>query len=181
MGIQLVKVSHQFKEKILTYKTDLLAESVGYISGAYMLDVEEVSEWITKSLESEHSDEVRGVKATQYIAIDETETIVGVLQLRHSLNDDYLLNYSGHIGYSIHPNYRRKGYATEMLRQAIYEIRQTLKLPEILLTCDTQNVASERVIIANGGILEDERIKEDGTIRKRFWIKILSENNQSFS
>ena len=51
------------------------------------------------------------VPATQYLALDEQEHLVGMTNLRHHLND-YLLAYGGHIGYSVRPS-----DAEERLRQ----------------------------------------------------------------
>lgn len=44
--------------------------------------------------------------------------IVGRLSLRHYLND-FLARIGGHIGYGVTPAHRKKGYATEMLKQAL--------------------------------------------------------------
>ena len=53
------------------------------------------------------------VPATQYLALDEQEHLVGMTNLRHYLND-YLLTYGGRIGYSVRPAERQHGYATQM-------------------------------------------------------------------
>ncbi len=59
------------------------------------------------------------VQATQFLFVrDNDHRIVGMLQMRHAFND-YLERYAGHIGYSVRPSERRKGYATRMLRQGL--------------------------------------------------------------
>jgi predicted acetyltransferase len=58
----------------------------------------------------------------------------------------------GHIGYSVVPWKRRRGYATEALRLVLIEARTT-GLPYVEITTDPDNVASQRVIEANGGVL----------------------------
>ena len=40
-----------------------------------------------------------------------------------------------------------------------------------LITCDIDNIASERTILANGGVFERE-ICVDGDWMKRYWIKL---------
>jgi predicted acetyltransferase len=74
------------------------------------------------------------------------------------------MDEGGHIGYSVRPSARRRGHATEALRQAIPRAR-SLGLPRLLLTCLETNVASRKVIERNGGVYEDTR---NGT--RRYWI-----------
>jgi predicted acetyltransferase len=60
----------------------------------------------------------------------------------------------GHIGYDIRPTARRLGHATAMLRAAL-PVARWLGLTEALLTTDPDNVASQKVILANGGELAE--------------------------
>lgn len=76
---------------------------------------------------------------------------VGIGKLRHALTDA-LRELGGHIGYAIHPEARRRGYGTIMLRLLLAEARR-FGLREVLLTCDEDNTASRRVIQKNGGRL----------------------------
>ena len=80
--------------------------------------------------------------------------IVGRVAIRHRLND-WLEQVGGHIGYVVVPEFRRQGYATEILRQALHIAREQLGLERVLLTCDDDNVGSIRTIEKNGGVLED--------------------------
>ena len=80
------------------------------------------------------------------------ERMVGIINLRHELND-FLQHYGGHIGYSVHPACWNRGYATQMLALALRE-SDALGLRELLLTCSPDNPASKRVIEKNGGVLE---------------------------
>lgn len=98
------------------------------------------------------------------------ETIVGAVNFRHDLNDQ-LQQIGGHIGYGIRPSERNKGYATEGLRQALGVARER-GLSSVLITCSADNVASGRVILANGGQEIESFIKEDGTTVRRFVIPL---------
>ena len=62
---------------------------------------------------------------------------------------------SGHIGYSVHPNKRRQGYATKQLQFALDEAEK-LGLQKVLITCDKANIASAKTIQKVGGVLENE-------------------------
>ena len=90
-------------------------------------------------------------------------TYLGRLGIRHRLTD-FLLNIGGHIGYVVRPSARRQGHATGMLAAAL-PVAYDLGIDPALVTCDTDNVASRKVIEAVGGVLEDER---DGKLR--FWV-----------
>ena len=83
------------------------------------------------------------------------DRIVGRSSIRFGLNDDLRL-HGGHIGYAVRPSERRRGYATEILRQSIIVVRAA-GIERILVTCDEGNRASARAIEANGGRLEDVR------------------------
>jgi predicted acetyltransferase len=90
-------------------------------------------------------------------------TFIGRTSIRHELTE-MLREVGGHIGYDVRPSLRRRGHATEMLRQALPIARQ-LGIDPVLVTCDVDNVGSRRVIEANGGRLEDER---HGKLR--YWL-----------
>ncbi|HDR0996831.1 GNAT family N-acetyltransferase [Pasteurella multocida] len=94
--------------------------------------------------------------------------MVGIIHLRHTLND-YLLQYAGNIGYSVHPQEWGKGYATQMLTLAL-EKTDLLGIKEVMLSCDKDNIASSKVILKNGGYLESE-FERQGKIIQRYWIK----------
>jgi predicted acetyltransferase len=96
--------------------------------------------------------------------------IVGRVAIRHSLNP-YLERFGGHIGYVVVPEYRRQGYATAILRQALQIARQKLGLKHVLVTCDDDNVGSIKTIEKNGGVLESVVTGPDGDQpKRRYWI-----------
>jgi predicted acetyltransferase len=109
------------------------------------------------------------VPASIYFLVDENKKIYGSLHIRHELND-YLLNYGGHIGYGIRPSQRRKGYATQMLSLSL-TTAEKLGIKKVLVTCNKNNTSSSKTILNNGGVLENEVIK-DGEITQRYWIEI---------
>jgi len=96
--------------------------------------------------------------------------IVGRVSIRHALNP-FLERFGGHIGYVVVPEFRRRGVATEMLRQALDIAREEIGLTRVLVTCDDDNVGSIRTIEKNGGVLENVVTAPDlATPKRRYWI-----------
>jgi predicted acetyltransferase len=64
----------------------------------------------------------------------------------------------GHIGYAVVPWKQRLGYATEALRQILPEAI-ALGMPFVEVTTDPANIASQKVIERNGGVLFETFVK----------------------
>jgi predicted acetyltransferase len=85
----------------------------------------------------------------------EGPSYIGRIALRHHLTAR-LKESGGHIGYDVRPTARRQGHATAMLGQVLPRAR-AMGITSVLVTCETGNLASRRVIEANGGVFDDER------------------------
>ncbi len=97
--------------------------------------------------------------------------VLGVSSLRHRLIPA-LEDVGGHIGYSIRPSERCKGYGTRILALTMEQARAR-GLGHLLLTCDTENLGSARVIEKNGGVLASSGFSaRSGTHVSRYWIAL---------
>lgn len=113
------------------------------------------------------------VQGTQFIYVRESDgKIVGMLQVRHYFND-YLEKYGGHIGYSVRPSERRKGYASRMLKDSLPYCAE-LGFKKVLLTCHEANEGSRRTILSCGGVYESTALEPDEGVRhERYWITVV--------
>ena len=170
--IILVKPNLSYADEIIKYKEESLAESP-IINGSAGLDrFSSIEVWLEELKKRSCEDTVpKGlVPSSTYLAVREKDNyIVGMIDIRHYLNE-YLTQVGGHIGYGVRKTQRNKGYAKQMLKLALEKCKE-LKIKKVLITCDEDNIASEKVILSANAKLEDIR-NVDGENKKRFWIDL---------
>ncbi len=111
------------------------------------------------------------VPMNTYWLVREQKTLVGTVYIRWRLTP-FLENEGGHIGYKVRPSERRKGYGTRLLALALDRLREH-GLRRVMITCDTDNVASARIIKKNGGRFKDETVSfHSKKPVSRYWIKL---------
>jgi len=127
------------------------------------------SEWVALMESYRHGiDLPENRTRTAFLAADVDGQLVGRASIRFELND-FLAFRGGHIGYGVLPAFRRRGYATAILRTSI-EIARNDGVGALLLTCDDDNVGSATTIERCGGILESTVTGHDGVAFRRYWI-----------
>ena len=170
--IILVKPNLSYADEIIKYKEESLAESP-IINGSAGLDrLSSIEDWLEELNKRSCEDTVpKGlVPSSTYLAVREKDNyIVGMIDIRHYLNE-YLTQVGGNIGYGVRKTERNKGYAKQMLKLALEKCKE-LKIKKVLITCDEDNIASEKVILSANAKLEDIR-NVDGENKKRFWIDL---------
>ena len=170
--IILVKPDLSYADEIIKYKEESLAESP-IINGSAGLDrFSSIEIWFEELKKRSCEDTVPEglVPSSTYLGVREKDNyIVGMIDIRHYLNE-YLTQVGGHIGYGVRKTERNKGYAKQMLKLALEKCKE-LKIKKVLITCDEDNIASEKVILSANAKLEDIR-NVDGENKKRFWIEL---------
>ena len=173
-AIRLVIPTEEYLEQVWAYRQECLDAGSSMDGCRALQRAETPAAWL--ELVRSYADPDRlpegWVLATQFLAVRESDgKVVGMLQVRHYFNE-YLEKYAGHIGYSVRPGERRRGYAKEMLRLALPFCRE-IGLDRVLISCEPNNPGSRRTILANGGVYEstvhDPRENID---RERYWITI---------
>lgn len=172
--IILIRPTSEYASQIVEYRQEFLEAGDSMDGTGALRKTADPEEFIRISIEREDPKSVPEdrVPATQFICVRKSDnSLVGMLQVRHYFND-YLEKYAGHIGYSIRPSERRKGYAKEMLRMALPHCRE-IGLDRVLITCIDGSVGSEKTILANGGVYESTvHEPNDNVDLKRFWITV---------
>ena len=170
--IILVKPNLSYADEIIKYKEESLKESPLINGSAGLNRFSSIEDWLEelKKRSSEATVPEGLVPSSTYLGIREKDNyIVGMIDIRHYLNE-YLTQIGGNIGYSVRKTERNKGYAKQMLKLALEKCKE-LKIKKVLITCDEDNIASEKVILSANAKFEDIR-NINGENKKRFWIDL---------
>ncbi|HDR4421703.1 TPA: GNAT family N-acetyltransferase [Bacillus cereus] len=170
--MKLVKPTNVFSEQIMEYREAFLHAEEQPHGICSLQNFDSLDEWFEKVSKQEVGENLQGnrVPSSQFLSVEQGE-LIGFVNIRKRLNEE-LLRESGHIGYSVHPNKRRQGYATKQLKLALSEA-QKLGLQKVLIICEKVNIASAKTIQKVGGVLENEVVSSrTGEIIQRYWVEI---------
>jgi len=185
--IELIEPAETLQEAYLDFLEDFRAAGEQQVPGMGWMAKESLADFIQYVRDSANfADFVRRLRnhakgidlpadwvpaSTYWLVRD--GVILGTCNIRHSLTEA-LRDFGGHIGYSVRPSQRRRGYATVMLRLALARARR-LGIRRVFVTCARDNVASARVIQKNGGLLDSEGYSpRAGCVTQRYWIDLTA-------
>ncbi|MGI5898034.1 MAG: GNAT family N-acetyltransferase [Candidatus Dojkabacteria bacterium] len=173
---KLINPSMDYEKEIRSFRQEFITNGGDMDGCSSLRKMENIADWI-KEVEDFSSVEtcpVGYVPSTQFIYLRENDNkVVGVIKIRHSLNE-FLKNYGGHVGYAVCHSERRKGYATDMLREVL-PICKKLGLEKILVTCKKGNEGSKKVIKNNNGVYESTVFEPSKQVYlERYWIDLSS-------
>lgn len=173
--IILVSPSPEYAAQVMQLKAEIIAakDKDDFAGCSYLQDYDDYDGWLKHLERQENPDTVPegSVPSSAYLAVHTADSrVVGIIDLRHHIDHPILGLWGGHIGYTVRPAERGKGYAKEMLRLNLENAR-ALGLKKVMITCSPLNPASERTIIACGGTFEKDVLVDGETIR-RYWIHL---------
>lgn len=173
MRLKLVQPSIECKEAIQKYKEEFMENHDSMDGTSFLEKMDTIEAWIKhlKLCSNEKTVPKALVPSRTYLAVRKADHIlIGMIDIRIRLNET-LSFVGGHIGFSVRKSERKKGYATEMLKLAL-DICKELGINTVLITCKKENIASEKVILKNGGIFINE-VEKGGIYYKRFCIRTI--------
>ena len=109
MEIKLVKPTKRFKERALGFRQEFFDNGEMIINGSELFDKTDTYEEWLKSIKNNANVETVSpdwVVTDTFFAVDQADEIIGIIDLRHTLND--FLKDLGNCGYSVRPSERRK-------------------------------------------------------------------------
>lgn len=151
--LELKKLSVDDGFDVYKMLQEIPSEENGLLNKANGLTFDEYKEWlIAKQRDAEQKGIVDGWKVpstTFWLYADGVP--VGFGSIRHFLTEA-LSQAGGHVGYGIAPQFRGNGYGNEILRLLLKKADE-IGLEKVLVTVDLDNIASQAVALANGGVI----------------------------
>lgn len=163
-----------YKEKAIDFVTEFKKNNSRIHGGgriARYLENSTYEEWL------EYIDNQKNVSVDEshvpeetYFLVDDNDNIIGIINIRLCLNG-MLRDLGGHIGFSIRPSERGKGYNKINLYLGLKRLNEVGE-KEALLDCEIGNIASSRTMMALGGVLVNTKKTEEFGVVEDYIINI---------
>lgn len=168
----LVLPEQESRNSAENFRQEFFDNKEKIINGSALLDNMTYDEWLENTINNRNSETARKdwvAETTFFAKRKDDNRIVGIISVRHNLKNPFLTEYGGHMGYSVRPSERRKGYATEMLKCAL-KFAKSLEILKVMIACYSDNIGSVRTIEKCGGRLTQVKPYTDGKPVNIYWI-----------
>lgn len=170
-NLMIINPSYDYKEDIWAFRQEVIDLGEDMIpGGGGLFRASNFEEWIAelKLYEKEETCPEGKVPAVQFITVRKSDNkVVGVINVRLKLNA-FLEHFAGHIGDCVRPSERKKGYGSAQISLALKYCKE-INLSPIMITCKVDNIASDKTILNNGGVL-NSIVEHDGEKFKKYFI-----------
>lgn len=174
--LKLVLPSKDDKESALLMLEEIKVADAGlpwqYSGLANLEETASYEDWVKEKVNEKNGIDLRDGYVpctTLFLKRMSDNKICGSISIRYELNE-FLFNFGGHIGYSVTPSERGKGYGKLQLKMAL-EIAKDLGIEKCLITADKTNTLSNKTIISEGGVLENTVMWNNEPLN-RYWINL---------
>ncbi|MHA1550112.1 MAG: GNAT family N-acetyltransferase [Alphaproteobacteria bacterium] len=175
--LELVSPSKKYKKSFIDSVREWKEDKTKYGEGSKDLDIDFLEKNFDEDVQSELNKAIgkplpKGYVPETVLWLVKNENYLGKISIRHSLTPSLRIE-GGHIGYSIRPSERRKGYGKKILELA-FPILKKMELEgslitengKILITCDKDNIGSQKIIENAGGVFEKEEFLPEKNVDK---------------
>ncbi|NLX76042.1 MAG: GNAT family N-acetyltransferase [Clostridiaceae bacterium] len=172
--LELVRPTSGHKNSADEFKQEFFSCNEKVINGSALLDQLGYDAWLDHitNLRNPETEKNGWVVSDTFFAVRKSDSkIIGIIDIRHNIGDEFLSKYGGHIGYAVRPGERRKGYATQMLKLAL-EHAKSIGLSRVMLGCYSDNWGSIRTIEKCGGVLTETKPYIDEKPMNIYWIEL---------
>ncbi len=162
----------EYIDEFIKYKSNIAGiGSLEKISEGYTF--EQALERCLSMKNKEYAEKVNRCPGKTFLLVRENDSkVVGTINLRWDLNET-MLQFGGHIGYGIRPTERRKGYNKINLYLGMIEAKK-VGLEKVMLTCDVDNLGSDKTLKALGGKLErTEMNPSNRKLTNVYWFDVI--------
>ena len=174
MSYYFTLVNKEHYQSIYEYRKEFLDSNSKFDGCSDLNKYEDIEKWdLNNKLFEDESTVPPGYSiGFQYLYMDNDE-VIGMVNFRPKAESHpYLLQYGGHIGYSIKPSRRKQGLGTKMLKDFL-PVAKEYGLQRVMISCMEYNDASRKIITNNGGILENKVVyPPEGVMLERYWISL---------
>lgn len=142
------------------FKNDFVQQGENFIHGSCRWDgFDKYEDWLRFYRRVHEGQEPGRVPSSTYFVQQPAEgVLVGMIDIRHALRESHA-KY-GHIGYSVAPGQRRKGYGSAILQWGLAKAWE-LGVENAVLCCYADNLPSRKTIEKCGLVLQEEILEPE--------------------
>jgi len=171
--LTLIYPNKEHEAAAMEFAAEFAEKNVKLSGSGGLFGFKSYDEWFEKiddDIKGRKVSEGRASSATFFCVRKSDGMIVGITNIRHTMND-FMLREGGHISFSIRPSQQARGYGDALLKLSL-EYARSIGMGSVMVNCDANNPYARKIIEKNGGVLRDEITKAQlAELCRRYIIK----------